>query len=142
MHTNLVLGFVALALIVFACWGTLESATALTTAATAFTLANTLAAMQQIIALLVCVVSVLIPVALFGAVRFGMVLGERNAARELERERANAPAIGVIEQPRIEQVSAPRNDPQPFALPEPRRVIRRASPHTRRARVIVQRWFR
>jgi hypothetical protein len=141
------------AVIALASWGATTAATGLTLGASNAALAtsnatlaqaNTLA--QTTISFLICVFVALLPLIVFGAIRLGVLLGERK----------RADAWQVV--PRIEQTPTlpapnaplalpePRADSQPQALtlPQPRRVIRRAraASRTRRANAIAKRWFR
>ena len=135
------------AVIALASWGATTAATGAALAVSNATLAQTIAAEQFTIQVLLFILVALLPLIVFGAIRLGVLLGER------KRDVAMPQVITRIEQtPTLPAPNAPlalpepRADSQPQALtlPQPRRVIRRAraSSRTRRANAIAKRWFR
>ena len=135
------------AVIALASWGATTAATGAALAVSNATLAQTIAAEQFTIQVLLFILVALLPLIVFGAIRLGVLLGER------KRDGAMPQVITRIEQtPTLPAPNAqlalpePRADSQPQALtlPQPRRVIRRAraASRTRRANAIAKRWFR
>jgi hypothetical protein len=133
--------------IALASWGATTAATGAALAVSNATLAQTIAAEQFTIQVLLFILVALLPLIVFGAIRLGVLLGER------KRDGAMPQVITRIEQtPTLPAPNAllalpePRADSQPQALtlPQPRRVIRRAraASRTRRANAIAKRWFR
>ncbi len=93
----LVFVFGALALLALAVWGA-------TTAATALTLAVTNAAAMATVLVLACALTATLPVMAVGAVRIGVLIGERMT----RANRNDAPAIQLAAQPQPPMLAAPK----------------------------------